>query len=107
MHLRLNIGKNFLSNVIGACLVFQTLEIAKKIMKDAINTNDAVMKFKKYLDSDEMWHGTLKFPENESNEAAYKKCISHETAKKYCPVRWKSMMLWADVSSISLSNTHL
>ena len=67
-------------------------------MTNSVDTNDAVKKFKKYLNSDEMWHGTLKFPENESNEAAYKKCISHESAQKYCPVRWKSVMTWARVS---------
>ena len=65
------------------------------------NTVDDVAKFKQYLQGDEMWHGTVKFPLNESNEAAYKKCISHETAKLYCPVRWKSIMLWADVSGSS------
>ena len=79
-------------------ITFQSIGIAKKIMTNAVDTNDAVKKFKKYLDSDVMWHGTLKFPENESNEAAYKKCISHETAKIHCPVRWKSVMIWADVS---------
>ena len=74
--------------------------IAKKIMKDATSTEDAVTKFKKYLDSDAMWHGTLKFPENESNAAAHKACYSHATAKLYCPVRYKSMQIWAGVSSI-------
>ena len=65
-------------------------------MKNAKDTDDAVAKFKKYLDSDEMWHGTVKFPDNESNAEAYKKCNSHKTAKIYCPVRWKSLMIWAE-----------
>jgi len=84
----------------------QSIQIAKKMINNAVDEKDAVKKFRKYLESDVMWHGTLKFPENESNEAAYKKCISHETAKQYCPVRWKSIMIWADYYQDILSRIY-
>ena len=38
-----------------------------------------------------MWHNNGSFPVNESNENAYKTCVSPETAAKFCPVRWKAV----------------
>ena len=94
----MNEDSSFYCSINALTIAFQSIQIAKKMINNAVDEKDAVKKFRKYLESDVMWHGTLKFPENESNEAAYKKCISHETAKQYCPVRWKSIMIWADVS---------
>ena len=52
----------------------------------------------KILNAPEQWLGELKFPENESNQLAYSRCVNDETAKKYCPVRWKSINKWGNVS---------
>lgn len=42
-----------------------------------------------------MWHNNGPFPSNESDQNAYKTCISPETAEKYCPVRWAAIQRWA------------
>jgi hypothetical protein len=49
---------------------------------------------KKFLDTDTQWHNEQKFPENESNEQAFKTCVDIESAKKFCPVRYKALKKW-------------
>ena len=34
------------------------------------------------------------FPSNESDENAFIKCVDADSAKQYCPERWKAMQAW-------------
>ena len=76
------------------CPFPQILNITKQYT-GITNKTEAVIAFKKELNSSRMWHNHGPFPSNESNENAFKKCISPETAKKYCPVRWAAIQRWA------------
>eukprot|EP00794_Sanderia_malayensis_P004766 gene4766-5393_t len=71
----------------------ETLKISRKIIKEANTTEEAVTKFKAMLQGDNMWHGETKFPVNESNAYAHKKCIDDESAKKHCPYCQRIMSL--------------
>ena len=77
-------------------LIFQTVKITKTIT-GLSDKDQAIGKFKEKLNSSEMWHSETKFPKNESNENAYKTCIDAASAKKHCPMRWKSIQKWAEV----------
>ena len=58
-------------------LYLQAVDIAKKITKQ--DTEEiAVNQFTKYLNSTEMYFNENPFPENESNEEAFRKCKSEE-----------------------------
>lgn len=81
----------------------QILELSKKITKEA-NETVALKKIKAILESEDQYHGSKKFPENESNSEAHARCIDDKSAKKYCPTRWKSIHRWAKVSCDSLLN---
>ncbi|EDO31412.1 predicted protein [Nematostella vectensis] len=59
------------------------------------NERDSVKEFKAVLNSANMWHNNGSFPKNESDENAYKKCVSPASAAKYCPVRWAAIQRWA------------
>ena len=53
-----------------------------------------MINLKKILNDDSQWHNDQKFPENESNAKAYKTCVDIDSAKKYCPVRYKFLKKW-------------
>ena len=58
-------------------LYLQAVDIAKKITKQ--DTEEiAVNQFTKYLNATEMYFNENPFPENESNEEAFRKCKSEE-----------------------------
>ena len=59
-------------------------------------TDKAVEEFKKRLEDQSMFFNEEKIPENESNKDAFAKCTSMETAKIYCPKRYKAMLTWFD-----------
>ena len=57
-----------------------------------------MLTLRKRLSGKDQWHGTSEsFPEIESNGTAYARCIDEESAKRFCPVRWKSMQKWKNV----------
>ncbi|XP_031569347.1 uncharacterized protein LOC116303878, partial [Actinia tenebrosa] len=66
-----------------------------KIYTKKSNESEAILEFKKTLNSSVMWHNNGSFPSNESDGNAFKKCVSPETAQKYCPVRWAAIQRWA------------
>jgi hypothetical protein len=70
------------------------INITKKYTGKSDET-EAITEFKQILNSSRMWHNNGSFPSNESDENAFKKCVSPETAEKYCPVRWAAMQRWA------------
>lgn len=83
-------------------LYLQAVDIAKKITKQ--DTEEiAVNQFTKYLNSTEMYFNENPFPENESNEEAFRKCKSEEAAQIYCPQRYKTMLKWLDLSRNTMS----
>ena len=59
------------------------------------NWTTAVHEFQNVLNNLSVvsFHSTP-LPVNESNEYAYTRCTSDESAKKYCPRRWEAMMKW-------------
>ena len=67
-----------------------------------METERAVKEFRKVLDGPDQWHGKIKFPDNESDTEAHKTCNDARSAEKYCPIRWKSVMKWADVSNVMM-----
>ncbi|KAL9980551.1 hypothetical protein ACROYT_G009153 [Oculina patagonica] len=72
----------------------QVKDIAKKYTNKS-NEAEAIQAFKDILNSTSMWHNNGPFPKNESDENAFKKCTSPETAAQYCPVRWEAVNKWA------------
>ena len=79
----------------------QIVELSKKITREA-NETVALKKIKAILESEDQFHGSKKFPENESNSEAHARCVDDVSAKKHCPTRWKSIQRWAKVSFDSL-----
>lgn len=71
---------------------------ASKLYTNKSDDTIAVQRIQKILNADDQWHGEKKFPKNESDVNAFKKCKNDEEAKKYCPVRWKSNQIWTRVS---------
>mgnify|MGYP001800052838 CR=1 FL=1 len=65
------------------------LEIMKDVSNET-NVTKAREQFLKRLNQSDMYFGD-EIPANESNENAFKKCVSVKSAKIYCPVRWKAM----------------
>jgi len=57
----------------------QAVVIAKQITKKE-NDDEAVLEFRKHLNSSEMYFNEHPFPENESNEEAFRKCKSEKGA---------------------------
>lgn len=72
----------------------QVIDIAKKYTNRS-DEKEAIQVFRQVLNSTSMWHNNGSFPKNESDENAFKKCVSPETAVKYCPVRWEAVNKWA------------
>ena len=58
------------------------------------NETEAVIEFRKKLDSPDNYFNKEPFPANESDDQAHKRCSSIEGAKKYCPMRWKALQGW-------------
>ncbi len=61
---------------------------------NSTNTSKAVNMLKKFLNTETQWHNVQKFPENESNELAFKTCVDTESAKMFCPVRYAALKKW-------------
>jgi len=57
----------------------QAVVIAKQITKKE-NDDEAVLEFRKHLNSSEMYFNEHPFPKNESNEEAFRKCKSEKGA---------------------------
>ena len=72
------------------------MNISREYTKET-DEEKATAEIRNVLEGNEQWHGPLEFPENESNEEAFKSCIDDESSKKYCPVRWKSVQSWFNV----------
>ncbi|XP_068748355.1 uncharacterized protein [Montipora capricornis] len=72
----------------------EVIDIAKRYTSKT-NESEAIQAFRKILNSTTMWHNNGSFPKNESDSNAFKKCVSPETAAKYCPVRWEAVNRWA------------
>lgn len=66
------------------------IDIAKKYTNKTVES-EAIQAFRQVLNSSDMWHNNGPFPENESDANAFKKCVSPETAAKYCPIRWEAV----------------
>lgn len=81
----------------------RAVEIAKKITGYQ-NESQAIDEFKKRLEDQSMFFNDEKIPENESNKDAFAKCTSMETAKIYCPKRYKAMLTWFEYVNTILSD---
>lgn len=69
------------------------MDLARQITGKSDNeTAKASMKAKLIEQSNYFANQTI--PANESNKDAHKRCISMETAKIHCPVRWSAMQRW-------------
>lgn len=81
----------------------QVIEIAKNVTNLA-NETAAVDAFKLILTnlSISYFHDTP-LPENETKGEAFTKCTDEESAKKYCPTRWKAMMKWFSFAQMAMS----
>ena len=73
------------------------MSIAKQYTGEA-NESDAIRKFRKVLTSREMFHNKEKFPANESGDIAFLKCTSPDSARRFCPQRFKAMKGWIDAT---------
>lgn len=73
--------------------IFQVLKIAREVTGQ---TNDSLAKqyLIQKLSKPEMYYNDQPIPKNESDKNAHNNCVSIETAKKYCPVRWRAMSKW-------------
>ena len=73
----------------------QAVDIAKTVTKINDNDTKAVEEFQKVLKNVSVsFFNTEELPKNESEGDAFKLCKTIESAKKYCPNRWKAMEAW-------------
>ncbi|XP_065060075.1 uncharacterized protein LOC135687446 isoform X2 [Rhopilema esculentum] len=84
-----DLGKRMLDS-----LYPQALEIAKAYTKESDSVKAAARFKAEFVDSPMSYFNATPIPANESGRDAFQKCQSLETAKKYCPVRYQSMMNW-------------
>ena len=56
----------------------------------------AVPAFQQVLRHPNMSFNSKPFPNNESGNDAFLKCIDSKSAQAYCPERWKAMQLWIE-----------
>jgi len=84
----------------------QALELAKVHTKEAISSKAADRFKAEVVDSPSSYFNSTPIPDNESNADAFLKCTSMETAKLYCPVRYKSMLSWFDYVETTLATLH-
>ncbi|XP_031561567.1 uncharacterized protein LOC116297485 [Actinia tenebrosa] len=80
----------------------QVIEIAK-IVTNKENEVQAVVNFRKYINSSEMYFNKEPFPANESDEHAHKFCSKMSSAKILCPVRYKTLQEWFSYTRSTLS----
>ena len=72
----------------------QMVDIAKKIT-NITEEDKAVKVFQGVLrDLKSSYFNTEPLPVNQSSGDAFMKCVSDESAQKYCPKRWEAMMKW-------------
>ena len=84
----------------------QALELAKRHTSE-VDGNKAATRFKaEVVDSPASYFNATPIPDNESNADAFLKCRSMETAKLYCPVRYRSMLTWFDYVETVLATLH-
>ena len=50
--------------------------------------------FIREIQADDKYFNERSFPSNESDGNAFIKCTDAESAKLYCPQRWKAMQAW-------------
>lgn len=58
------------------------------------NETEAIEEFKRQLNASSNYFNDADFPANESDDQAHQRCSSIEGAKKYCPMRWKTLQSW-------------
>eukprot|EP00111_Clytia_hemisphaerica_P000364 TCONS_00000989-protein len=68
--------------------------------------DEAISKIKSKLSAPNQFHGPKKFPEVESNTTAYARCKDEFSARKYCPIRWKSMEKWKNYLNRIMAMIH-
>ena len=73
---------------------------------NSANTSKVVNMMKKFLNTKTHWYNEQKFPENESNELAFKTCVDIESAKKFCPVRHEALKKWTAACREIMSLIH-
>ncbi|XP_068722705.1 uncharacterized protein [Montipora capricornis] len=71
----------------------KVLETARMVTKES-NNDTAKDKFIQRMNHSDMYFIQEEIPQNESNERAYMLCGDVESAKKYCPTRWRAMENW-------------
>ena len=96
-----DLGKRMLDS-----LYPQALEIAKAYTKESDSIKAAARFKAEFVDSPMSYFNATPIPANESGSDAFQKCQSLETAKKFCPVRYQSMMNWFDYVQTTLSILH-
>ncbi|KAJ7353997.1 hypothetical protein OS493_030847 [Desmophyllum pertusum] len=77
-------------------LLGQVKELAQQYT--GLHDNSAVVKFKQVLKSRDMFFNDDTFPANESGEEAFMKCADTKGARVFCPVRWKALKKWINIT---------
>jgi hypothetical protein len=76
--------------ILSLISIEQVVKIAKAWTKDK-NESKAIKKFRSQLERDDFFYTV----ENENYYSElYMKCYDEETAKIFCPRRWKAMTRW-------------
>lgn len=82
------------------------IQLAISITKTS-NVTKALERIQKRLNESDQWHGTqANFSEIENSNAFHEKCWNEKSAKKYCPVRWRSMQKWKNYFDRVLAMIH-
>lgn len=68
-----------------------------KLYTNEQNETKAMSSLLKKTQEPDQWHGAIQFPQIESNETAYRRCTDNKSAKRFCPIRWRSMENWKNV----------
>ncbi|XP_046857376.1 uncharacterized protein LOC124450775 isoform X2 [Xenia sp. Carnegie-2017] len=71
----------------------QVVEIAKNVTGLSHETA-AITAFRKILANQKSYYNKKPFPEIESNATAHQRCTDIESARKFCPGRYKSLKAW-------------
>lgn len=71
----------------------QVLEVARLVTKESDN-DTAKINFIQRMNHSDMYFTKEEIPRNESDEKAHVLCGDVESAKKYCPTRWRALENW-------------
>lgn len=83
------------------------MDVARRYTGQQVNTT-AIRDFTDALRHPNMSFNINPFPNNESDDNAFIKCIDDKSAQAYCPQRWKAMQAWINnVVKVSRAEMHM